>query len=49
MTELKENKVNKAYIYFVRHGETEYNVSLRLQGQAEVPLNDNGILRIGAI
>ena len=28
--------------YFVRHGETDWNVERRLQGQHDVPLNDNG-------
>lgn len=30
-------------IYFVRHGETSYNVERRIQGQLDIPLNDNGI------
>ena len=29
-------------IYFVRHGETDWNVEARLQGQRDVPLNDLG-------
>jgi probable phosphoglycerate mutase len=29
-------------IYFVRHGETDWNVEARLQGQRDVPLNDFG-------
>lgn len=30
-------------IYFVRHGETEYNVLGIAQGQLDIPLNENGI------
>lgn len=30
-------------IYFVRHGETDYNVSHIMQGQLNIPLNENGI------
>ena len=29
-------------LYFVRHGETDWNVEARLQGQRDVPLNDFG-------
>lgn len=30
-------------IYFVRHGETEYNKQGRSQGRADIPLNNRGI------
>lgn len=30
-------------IYLIRHGETEYNRTRKLQGYAEIPLNDAGI------
>ena len=29
--------------YFVRHGETQFNVERRFQGSVDVPLNDNGV------
>jgi broad specificity phosphatase PhoE len=29
-------------LYFVRHGETDWNVEGRLQGQLDIPLNDHG-------
>ena len=29
-------------LYFIRHGETDWNVEARLQGQRDVPLNDFG-------
>lgn len=38
MTTEKEVK-----IYFVRHGETQYNIEKRMQGFCDSPLTDNGI------
>jgi probable phosphoglycerate mutase len=34
--------VARATIYFIRHGETDWNAEARLQGQRDVPLNDRG-------
>ncbi|MCB1223613.1 MAG: histidine phosphatase family protein, partial [Mesotoga sp.] len=30
------------YIYFVRHGETEWNNSNRWQGRSDIPLSEKG-------
>lgn len=38
-----ENK--KTFVYFVRHGETDYNAVNRIQGQTDIPLNEAGLLQ----
>ncbi len=30
-------------LYFVRHGETEWNVRKKIQGSTDIPLNENGL------
>ena len=32
-------------LYFLRHGETDYNLEKRIQGWSDVPLNDLGIFQ----
>ncbi|MDD6057419.1 MAG: histidine phosphatase family protein [Clostridiales bacterium] len=32
-------------LYFVRHGETEWNVKKKIQGKTDIPLNEKGMLQ----
>ena len=34
--------MTRAPLYFVRHGETDWNAEGRLQGQRDTPLNRKG-------
>ncbi len=38
-----------ATIYFVRHGETDWNVQLRMQGHVDRPLNASGMAQAEAL
>lgn len=39
----------KPILYFVRHGETDWNAEGRLQGQRDIPLNDLGRVQAGEV
>jgi broad specificity phosphatase PhoE len=34
--------MNNLSIYFVRHGQTDYNMQGRVQGHLQIPLNETG-------
>lgn len=36
-------------LYFVRHGETAWNVEGRIQGHLDIPLNDIGLAQADAV
>ncbi|WP_392339376.1 histidine phosphatase family protein [Moritella marina] len=36
------------HVYFIRHGQTQWNVEKRLQGRTDIPLNEAGKLQISA-
>ncbi|MDN3020236.1 histidine phosphatase family protein [Paenibacillus sp. BSR1-1] len=42
-------KSPKVTLYFVRHGETQFNVERRLQGFADSPLTEKGIAQARAV
>ena len=36
-------------LYFIRHGETDWNLQKRVQGSADIPLNATGVVQATAI
>ena len=34
---------NKGYVFFIRHGQTDWNLKKLIQGRDEVPLNETGL------
>jgi len=35
--------INHQQFYYVRHGQTDWNLTRKLQGNSDIPLNDTGI------
>lgn len=42
-------KEKQVRLYFVRHGQTQFNEEKRLQGHADSPLTENGIMQAKAV
>ncbi len=42
MTEHRDGMLTPTAFYFLRHGETDWNLQGRAQGQTDVPLNERG-------
>ncbi|CAI9386842.1 phosphoglycerate mutase GpmB [Bacillus sp. T2.9-1] len=40
---------NELRLYFIRHGETQYNIEKRMQGFCDSPLTENGILQAKSV
>ncbi len=36
-------------VYFVRHGETVYNIEARFQGRVDIPLNERGLMQAATL
>ncbi|WP_158638673.1 histidine phosphatase family protein [Metabacillus litoralis] len=43
------NNEKKVTLYFIRHGETQYNVEKRMQGFCDSPLTEKGILQARSV
>nr|XP_054774283.1 fructose-2,6-bisphosphatase TIGAR-like [Lytechinus pictus] len=49
LAHINRQKMGKFLLTFVRHGETEYNKKRLLQGQIDIPLNEQGIKQADAL